>query len=220
MPVNDLVAGIKGSEIPQVVEESAKDLPFRDFVTVGLLLDKLNLKNETKLKTLNNIVPDCWIYVQDTGVKLGRIQVFNNWSPYMVVDLEHTVWIGLEYFCNEGDKLWNMSDQEFSDFAVDEIIKMGMIDSKADVLDTHSESVKKAYPAYFDTYEEIDTLIHWLNGIDNLYCVGRNGQHRYNNIDHSMCTSFEVVHNIVNGIRDRSNIWNVNTEKEYHEAKN
>ena len=120
----------------------------------------------------------------------------------------------------EGDKLWNMSDQEFSDFAVDEIIKMGMIDSKADVLDTHSESVKKAYPAYFDTYEEIDTLIHWLNGIDNLYCVGRNGQHRYNNIDHSMCTSFEVVHNIVNGIRDRSNIWNVNTEKEYHEAKN
>ena len=97
---------------------------------------------------------------------------------------------------------------------------MGMIDSKDDVLDTHSESVKKAYPAYFDTYEEIDTLIHWLNGIDNLYCVGRNGQHRYNNIDHSMCTSFEVVHNIVNGIRDRSNIWNVNTEKEYHEAKN
>ena len=108
----------------------------------------------------------------------------------------------------------------FFDFAVDEIIKMGMIDSKDDVLDTHSESVKKAYPAYFDTYEEIDTLIHWLNGIDNLYCVGRNGQHRYNNIDHSMCTSFEVVHNIVNGIRDRSNIWNVNTEKEYHEAKN
>ena len=85
-----------------------------------------------------------------------------------------------------------MSDQEFSDFAVDEIIKMGMIDSKDDVLDTHSESVKKAYPAYFDTYEEIDTLIHWLNGIDNLYCVGRNGQHRYNNIDHSMCTSFEA----------------------------
>ena len=112
-----------------------------------------------------------------------------------------------------------MTDEEVSRFAVAEIVKMGLIDSPDDVLDTHSESVKKAYPAYFDTYAEIDTLIAWLNTIDNLYCVGRNGQHRYNNIDHSMCTSFETVHNIVNGVRDRSNIWNVNTEKEYHESK-
>ena len=218
MPVKDLVEGM--NDVPAEVHDIAAALPYRDFITVGLLVDKLKIKNTTKTKTLGNIVPDCWIYVQERDVRLGRLQIFNNWSPYMVKDPEHTVWIGLEYFCNEGDKLWNMSDQEFSDFAVDEIIKMGMIDSKDDVLDTHSESVKKAYPAYFDTYEEIDTLIHWLNGIDNLYCVGRNGQHRYNNIDHSMCTSFEVVHNIVNGIRDRSNIWNVNTEKEYHEAKN
>ena len=83
----------------------------------------------------------------------------------------------------------------------------------------NDESVKKAYPAYFDTYNEMDTLIDYLNTIDNLYCVGRNGQHRYNNIDHSMCTSFEAVYNILNGVKDRSNVWNVNTEKEYHESK-
>ena len=218
MPIRDLVGGM--NDVPEKEAKIAAGLPYRDYRTLGVLVRKLNLKNKTKIKTVGNIVPDNWVYVHDRNVQLGRFQIYNNWSPYMVVDLEHTVWIGLEYFCNEGDKLWNMSDQEFSDFAVDEIIKMGMIDSKDDVLDTHSESVKKAYPAYFDTYEEIDTLIHWLNGIDNLYCVGRNGQHRYNNIDHSMCTSFEVVHNIVNCIRDRSNIWNVNTEKEYHEAKN
>ena len=217
MPIRDLVGGM--NDVPEKEAKIAAGLPYRDYRTLGVLVRKLNLKNKTKIKTVGNIVPDNWVYVHDRNVQLGRFQIYNNWSPYMVVDLEHTVWIGLEYFCNEGDKLWNMSDQEFSDFAVDEIIKMGMIDSKADVLDTHSESVKKAYPAYFDTYEEIDTLIHWLNGIDNLYCVGRNGQHRYNNMDHSMATSFEAVDNIISGKKDKKNIWSVNTEKEYHEEK-
>lgn len=137
----------------------------------------------------------------------------------MIKDLEHTVWIGLEYFCNEGDSLWNMSEEEFSRLGVQEMVTMGLIDSADEVIDTHAESVKKAYPAYFDTYNEMDTLIDYLNTIDNLYCVGRNGQHRYNNIDHSMCTSFEAVYNILNGVKDRSNVWNVNTEKEYHESK-
>lgn len=216
MPIRDLVGGM--NDVPAKEAAIAAGLPYRDYRTLGVLVHKLNLKNKTKIKTMGNIVPDNWVYVHDRTVNLGRFQIYNNWSPYMVVDLEHTVWIGLEYFCNEGDRLWNMSDEEFSKFAVGEIVKMGLIDSADDVLDTHSESVKKAYPAYFDTYAEIDTLIAYLNTIDNLYCVGRNGQHRYNNIDHSMCTSFEVVRNIVNGITDRSNIWNVNTEKEYHEA--
>ena len=135
----------------------------------------------------------------------------------MVQDLEHTVWIGLEYFCNEGDELWSMKDEDFAALGVREMVNLNLIDSRNNVLDTHVERVKKAYPAYFDTYSEIDTLISYLNTIPNLYCVGRNGQHRYNNIDHSMCTSFETVHNILNGITDKSNIWSVNTEKEYHE---
>lgn len=218
MPVNDLIAGIKGDNIPELVKESAADLPFRDFVTVGLLLNKLNLKNETKMKTLNNIVPDCWIYVQDTGVKLGRIQIFNNWSPYMVEDPEKYVWIGLEYFCREGDDFWNMSDEDCINMAIDELVSMDVIE-REDVMDSHRERIQKAYPAYFDGYAHIDDIIDYINTIDNLYCVGRNGQHRYNNMDHSMATSFETVDNIVNGVKDKSNIWNVNTESEYHETK-
>jgi protoporphyrinogen oxidase len=218
MPVNDLIASIDGSAIPQQVQEAAADLPFRDFVTVGLLLNKLNLKNETKIKTLNNIVPDCWIYVQDTGVKLGRIQVFNNWSPYMVEKPEENVWIGLEYFCREGDDFWNLSDEECIELAINELVSMGVI-SREDVLDSHRERIQKAYPAYFDGYAHMDEIIEYLNTIPNLYCIGRNGQHRYNNMDHSMVTSFEAVKNIVNNVADKSNVWNVNTDEEYHEEK-
>ena len=218
MPLKDLVSSIN-NKIPLKIKEIANGLPYRDFITVGLLVKKLNLKNETKTKTLGNIVPDCWIYVQENEVKLGRIQIFNNWSPYLVKKVEDTVWLGLEYFCNENDSFWNMSDKECIKFAIKELESMGIIDSK-DVLDSHREKVKKAYPAYFDTYNQIDELIEYLNKFDNLYCVGRNGQHRYNNMDHSMVTSFETVDNILNNIKDKSNIWNVNTEKEYHEVKN
>lgn len=217
MPLKDLVAGMNA--VPEKIAAIANGLPYRDFVTVGLLVDKLNLKNETKIPTLGNIVPDCWIYVQDVGVKLGRIQVFNNWSPYMVEDPEHTVWIGLEYFCAEGDSFWNMTDQACIDMAVKELVSMGVINSAADVKDSHREKIKKAYPAYFDTYAQIDELIAYLNQFENLYCVGRNGQHRYNNMDHSMATSFETVDNILSGKKTKENIWSVNTEKEYHEEK-
>lgn len=218
MPIKDLVAGME--DVPADIAEIAAGLPYRDFVTVGLLLDKLNLKNETDIKTLGNIVPDCWIYVQDVGVKLGRIQIFNNWSPYMVAAPDETVWIGLEYFCNEGDGFWNMTDQQCIDMSVGELKKMGVISDGAVIRDAHREKVKKAYPAYFDTYKDIDQLIEFLDTFPNLYCVGRNGQHRYNNMDHSMVTSFETVKNIRAGVADKTNIWNVNTEKSYHEERN
>lgn len=217
MPIRDLIGGM--ADAPADVKAVAKGLPYRDFVTVGLLVNRLNLKNETHLKTLGNIVPDCWIYVQDTNVKLGRIQIFNNWSPYLVKSPEHTVWIGLEYFCTEGDDFWNMSAADCAAFAMDELITMGVINTRDEVLDFHRERIQKAYPAYFDTYAEVDQVINYLNGFKNLYCVGRNGQHRYNNMDHSMATSFEAVHNLVEGVADKHNIWNVNTEKEYHEEK-
>ncbi|MBR2950590.1 MAG: NAD(P)/FAD-dependent oxidoreductase [Lachnospiraceae bacterium] len=217
MPVKDLVGGM--NDVPAKEAAIAAGLPYRDYRTLGVLIPTLKLKNKTKIHTIGNIVPDNWVYVHDRSVTMGRFQIYNNWSPYMIKDLEHTVWIGLEYFCNEGDALWNMSEEEFSRLGVQEMVTMGLIDSADEVIDTHAESVKKAYPAYFDTYAEMDTLIAYLNTIDNLYCVGRNGQHRYNNIDHSMCTSFEAVYNILNGVKDRSNVWNVNTEKEYHESK-
>ncbi len=165
-------------------------------------------------------MPDCWIYVQDTGVKLGRIQIFNNWSPYMVADPEKTVWIGLEYFCSEGDDFWNLSAEQWRDKGASELISMGVLDAAESIRDFHVEKVKKAYPAYFDTYAEIDKLIAEIDAVGNLYCVGRNGQHRYNNMDHSMATSFETVRHILNGnCGSKKAIWNVNTEKEYHEEK-
>ncbi len=215
MPVKDLVGGM--NDVPEDPARIAAGLPYRDYMTLGVLVPKINLKNKTSLKTVGNIIPDCWIYVQDRNVKLGRFQIYNNWSPYMIKDLEHTLWIGLEYFVNEGDQFWSMTEEEFSRIGIEEMVKLGLIDSADVVLDTHMEKVKKAYPAYFDTYDEIDTLVDYLKSIDNLYCVGRNGQHRYNNIDHSMVTSFETVKNILTGRKDKSNIWNVNTEQEYHE---
>lgn len=218
MPVKDLVLGFRGENIPKQAIDIATGLPYIDFQTVGVLVKKMKLKNKTKIKTLGNIVPDCWIYVQEPEVKMLRLQIFNNWSPYLVKDAENTVWIGLEYTCQENDKYWNMSDKEFSEFAINELASMNIID-KQDVLDYHREKVKKAYPAYFDTYENIDKLIEYLNTFENLYCIGRNGQHRYNNMDHSMVTAFEAVENIKTGNKSKDNIWNVNTEKEYHETK-
>lgn len=218
MPLKDLVAGM-GGNVPEDVAAIAAGLPYRDFVTVGLLLDRLSLKNTTDIKTLNDIIPDCWIYVQDAGVKLGRIQIFNNWSPYMVKDVDNTIWIGLEFFCNENDEFWRMSEDACVKLATEELIRMGVIDASAKVLDFHRERVKKAYPAYFDTYARMDELIQYLDTFSNLYCVGRNGQHRYNNMDHSMATSFEAVKSILTGTDSRESIWKVNTEQSYHEKK-
>ena len=219
MPIKDLINGFSGNKkVDKNIIRIANGLPYRDFVTVGFLVDKLKLKNITKIKTLGDVVPDCWIYVQDETVKLLRIQIFNNWSPYLVKNPEKEVWLGAEYTCSEDDDLWRKNDKYVRDFVSSELAKIGVIDTN-DIKDYHVEKIKKAYPSYFDTYSEIDKVINYLNKFDNLYCIGRNGQHRYNNMDHSMMTAFETVNNIINGVKDKTNIWNVNTEKEYHEAK-
>ncbi|MBT1165512.1 NAD(P)/FAD-dependent oxidoreductase [Bifidobacterium simiarum] len=223
MPIKDLVTAVDASDqpAPKDMTAIATGLPYRDFVTVGLLCKKLRIRNTTDIPTLGNppIVPDCWIYVQDPGYKVGRIQVFNNWSPYLVKDVDDTVWIGLEYFCEEGDDFWNMTDEQARDFAIKELTRMRVINGPQDVLDSHRERVPKAYPAYFDTWNQIDELTEWLDHFGNLYCVGRNGQHRYNNQDHSMATAIEAVNNIKTGRTSKKNIWSVNTEKSYHEEK-
>lgn len=215
MPIKDLMNSM--NDVDKSLLDITNNLPYRDFITVGLLLDKLKIKNKTKMKTVNNIVPDCWIYIQDNSVKLGRLQIFNNWSPYMVDDLEKHIFVGLEYFCNEGDEMWNMKEEDFIKFAIDELVKIKIID-KEDVLDSVELKIKKAYPAYFDSYAEFTKVKDYLNSIDNLYCIGRNGQHRYNNMDHSMLTAIETVNVIKKGL-DKSIIWNVNADKEYHESK-
>lgn len=217
MPVKDLVAGM--NDVPDDMREIADGLPYRDYITLGVLVPRLLLTNKTKLKTIGDIIPDNWVYVHDKGIEMGRFQIYNNWSPYMIKDIENTVWVGLEYFCYEGDSWWNMSEDEFADFAIQDMINLGLIADRSEVLDYHEEKVKKAYPAYFDTYARMDELVAYLSSIDNLYCVGRNGQHRYNNLDHSMCTSFEAVSNIISGRADKNNVWSVNTETGYHESK-
>ena len=223
MPLKDLVNAVDASAAgaPKDMKTIANGLPYRDFVTVGLLCKRLQIRNTTNIPTLGTppIVPDCWIYVQDPGYKVGRIQIFNNWSPYLVKDVDHTVWIGLEYFCEEGDEFWNLSEEEARAFAIRELTRMGIIRGEQDVLDAHRERVPKAYPAYFDTYSRIDELTEWLDSFGNLYCVGRNGQHHYNNQDHSMATAIEAVSNIRTGKTSKKNVWSVNTEKSYHESK-
>ncbi len=218
MPVKDLAEAVGAEQMPEDIYRAAADLPYRDFITAGLLVDKLKLKNRTGIKTVNDIVPDCWIYIQEDEVKIGRLQIFNNWSPYMVADLRHTVWLGLEYFCNENDEMWNMSDEEFIKTATDELVKTDIIAPGA-VLDAVRIKIKKAYPAYFGSYAEFGKIRNWLDSVGNLYCIGRNGQHRYNNMDHSMLSAFEAVRLICGNISDKSSLWAVNSEEEYHEEK-
>ena len=216
MPVKNLIRGM--NNVPADVRSISEGLPYRNFVTIGVLVDRINLKNKTNYATVGDIVPDCWIYVQEPSVTMGRIQIFNNWSPYLVKNPKSTVWMGLEYFCGD-DKEWNRSDEEWSSLAVNELKQMNIIDNDTKIITTHCERVEKAYPAYLDTYERIGRVIGWLDDIDELYCIGRNGQHRYNNMDHSMLTAMEAVSNLLANDSDNSNIWNVNTEQSYHEDK-
>src|ERR1700730_5298872 len=214
IPVRDLVAFLKPAD-PDIFQ-IADRLPYRDFMTVGLLLRRMKptcCDGNTSIE--NGMPPDNWIYVQDPDVQIGRIQIFNNWSPSLVAD-PSTIWLGLEYFCREGDALWSISDGEFVDLAISELEKMGLIDRK-EVIDATVVRVPKAYPAYFGTYSEFGKIRAYLDGIANIYPIGRNGMHRYNNQDHSMLAANAAVTSMVNGGSRKSDIWRVNVENEYHE---
>ncbi len=215
MPVKDLIKSISGN-VPSSVQVTAEGLEYRDFITVGLLLKKLKIKNKSKIKTINNIIPDNWIYIQECDVKLGRLQVFNNWSPYLVKDKEN-IWLGLEYFCTEGDELWSKNEEDFSKFAIEELSKIGICE-KEDVLDSVVIKIQKAYPAYFGSYEHFDIIKNYTDEIENLFLIGRNGMHRYNNMDHSMLSAMEAVKKISDKSQSKETIWSVNAEEEYHET--
>jgi len=211
MPVRDLVRAVSAA-VPVEVSEVSEGLMYRDFVTVGLLANKLSVteKDGSPLK-------DNWIYIQEPDVLVGRLQIFNNWSPWLVGS-QDKVWIGLEYFCNETGPLWRLSDEEMANFAIEEIAKIGILKAE-DVEDSHVVHVPKTYPAYFGSYDRFDVIRNYLDGFENLFLVGRNGMHKYNNQDHSMLTAMTAVENIVNGITTKENIWAINTEMEYHEEK-
>lgn len=211
MPIKDLFISLDEKNSEQV--KIAAALPYRDFITVGVLLPRNSINEKVDISN------DTWIYVQEPDVKMGRIQIFNNWSPYLVKNKEDNLWLGLEYFCNEGDELWNMPEGKFIDMALDELNKLSIVDKKM-VIDTVCCHVKKAYPAYFGSYKKFNIVREYLDKISNLYCIGRNGQHRYNNMDHSMLTAIKAVECIVDKKINKNSIWNVNIEGIYHEIKN
>ncbi|EKD46092.1 MAG: hypothetical protein ACD_69C00024G0001, partial [uncultured bacterium] len=204
MPIKDLLLGFT-NKVPDEVLQVSSNLQYRDFITVGVLLKKLPGQ-----------LLDNWIYIQERAVKLGRIQIFNNWSPYLVKD-QNTIWLGLEYFCFEGDGFWLMADEKLITFAICELKKIFLIDDK-DVMDEVVIRVPKAYPTYFGAYNNLGVVKEYINQFSNLFLIGRNGMHRYNNMDHSMLTAITAVENIVNNITTKDNIWAVNAECQYHEG--
>ncbi len=214
MPVKHLM-GMISPEVPTQVREVADGLAYRDFLTVGILLNKLHVKERGKHPAKD--VPDNWIYIQEGDVRVGRVQIFNNWSPYMVDNYKDHVWIGMEYFVNEGGDLWVMDDQKLIEFGIAELEKIDFI-KKEDVVDACILRMPKAYPAYIGSYDQLDTVRDFVVKIPNLHLIGRNGMHRYNNQDHSMLTAMMTVDNIVEGKEDSSNIWDVNVEMVYHEG--
>lgn len=216
MPIKDLIAAMRDAP-PEEVRNIARELPYRDFVTVGLLVSRMRSNAHSNASQPNECPPDNWIYVQESDVKLGRIQVFNNWSPYLVANPEH-IWLGLEYFCQEGDDTWSLSDPAMAELAATELKKIGLI-SAEDVLDSHVVRVPKTYPAYFGAYGDFDKIRAYTDSIKNLFLVGRNGMHRYNNQDHSMLTAKLAVDAILSGSHDKSAIWSVNVDDDYHEEK-
>ena len=145
------------------------------------------------------------------------MQIFNNWSPYLVSD-PTKVWVGLEYFCDEGDELWRKPDDEMIAFAKDEMERIGIIRG-SNVRDATVIRVEKTYPAYFGTYSRFKEIQDYIDQFENLFLIGRNGMHKYNNQDHSMLTAMTAVDNIIAGVTDKENIWAVNSEMEYHEEK-
>jgi protoporphyrinogen oxidase len=211
MPVRELIDAMD-TPIPAEVREVSDGLQYRDFITVGLLVDKLRVREAD-----GGTLKDNWIYIQEPDVLVGRLQIFNNWSPYMVADPNKT-WIGLEYFCYQTDALWKMADEDLKKFAIAEVEKIGILHA-ADVSDSHVVRVPKTYPAYFGTYDRFHVIREFLDRYHNLFLVGRNGMHKYNNQDHSMLTAMTAVDNILAGVQDKENVWSINTEMEYHEEE-
>jgi protoporphyrinogen oxidase len=215
MPIRSLIEQLAPAD--EDVARVARGLPYRDFMTAGLVVRGMTRTGRDGVVRPDATPRDNWIYIQEPDVRLGRLQIFNNWSPDLVADAQ-TVSLGLEYFCREGDELWSMADSRFLDFAARELETIGLI-RRGDVLNGTVVRVPKAYPAYFGEYREIGRVQDYLSRFENLFAVGRNGMHRYNNQDHSMLAAKAAVDCLATGSGDRTALWSINTEGDYHEAR-
>lgn len=213
MPIKDLMMAVDAA--PSELIDVGSQLQYRDFITVGVLYRKLE-KTREAIDERTNLVRDNWIYIQEPGVKVGRLQLFNNWSPYMVKD-PNTVWVGLEFFAREDDDLWGMTDEALKALALKEMQQLKLA-KQSDALDCVVIRMPKAYPGYFGVaYERMGEIRAYLDTIQNLFLVGRNGMHRYNNQDHSMLSARFAAEAILSGSADKSKIWGVNIDDGYHE---
>ena len=213
-PVQELMRSFDVAP-PQNVLEVSDGLVYRDFITVGLLVRSLRINEDTPQG--KKLISDNWVYIQEPDVLVGRLQIFNNWSPFMVAD-PTKVWLGLEYFCNESDEIWGLSDERMVALASQELSKIGIIDA-TDVVDSTVLRMEKTYPAYFGTYDRFSEIREHVDRYGNLFLIGRNGMHRYNNQDHSMLTAMMAVDDIIAGKTDKAGLWEANTELDYHEEK-
>ena len=217
MPVRDLILGMDNAD-PAVIL-AAENLSYRGMVSVCVELTEIKWKNDTEdYKTVDNAIPDSVIYVSNPNVKVSRIQVYNNFSPYMVRNPEH-FYLGLNYYCNEGDYYWSMGNRDWRKTVINDLVKLGIIDSEEKVVGYNKTKFSKAFPSYYDGYENFDKIKKYLNKFENLYCVGRNGQHRFSSIDESMKTSFEAVKNILGYVKSKDNIWDVNEKSDGDDGK-
>ncbi|MGH8800481.1 MAG: FAD-dependent oxidoreductase, partial [Casimicrobiaceae bacterium] len=216
MAVKDLVSCLDPAP-PAEVRRVAGELPYRDFVTVGLLVARMKSRSWAASHGEAAFPPDNWIYIQEPDVRAGRLQIFNNWSPAMVAD-PALIALGVEYFCDRDDALWSLPDAEIQALAIRELQQIDLIDGK-DVVKAIVVRVPNAYPAYFGAYAEFSVIRAHVDAIANLFLVGRNGMHRYNNQDHSMLTAKAAVDNIASGRTDKQNIWDINVDDEYHEEQ-
>jgi len=216
MPVSDLIESL-ASQVPAEIQAIARGLPYVDSIIVGMLYRELLTKGENRQGSPTGLIPDNWIYIQDPKVRVSRVQIYNNWSPSMVAD-SGKVWLGVEFSCREGDKFWNDHDANIKKLAVEELNKLG-IGGASDFLDGTVIRMRKTYPGYFASYNKFTQIRAYTDRFSNLFLIGRNGMHRYNNQDHSMMTAMVAVENILKGQRDKSNIWQVNTDVSYQEDK-
>lgn len=212
MPIRDLIMGM--DNVDYNVKLVAETLSYRGLVSVLVELTDMVWKNDSdEYKTLDNIIPDSFIYINNLNVKVSRIQVYNNFSPYMVRNNDH-YYLGLNYYCNEGDYYWSMNNRDWQKTVESDLMKLGIIRTENSIVGFNKVKYSKAFPAYYDGIENLELIKNFLNRFDNLYCVGRNGQHRFSNIDESMKTSFEAVKNILGYVRTKDNIWNVNDKED------
>jgi protoporphyrinogen oxidase len=211
MPIRELAQALRPAPDAPVLA-IASGLEYRDFITVGLLYRRMSPQVAGRARH----VSDNWIYIQEPGVKVGRVQVFNNWSPHLVADPD-TVWLGLEFFARDDDDLWALSEDALKALAVREMQQLGLAD-EGELLDATVLRQPKAYPGYFGAaFQRFDELRGWIDGLSNLYLCGRNGMHRYNNQDHSMLSARLAAQAILNGGAGRDAIWAVNIDDDYHE---